>query len=263
MTKMRRLFLLILTVSCAFAVKAQVGQYRNDLAIGINGGVVLSNVGFVPKVPQNFYVGKSAGITMRYTAEKYFNSICAVVAEVNYTQMGWDERIWDSEDAPVINALTGEAEEYARTVNYIQIPFFARLGWGRERRGFQAFFQIGPQIGIYLSESTKANFDLSKPNVNDRISHISGPDINGNPFSNMYFKPIENKLDYGIAGGGGLEFSIPRVGHILLEGRYYYGLGNIYGNTKRDFFAKSNFQGIVVKMTYLFDIMRTKNSSIK
>ncbi len=70
---------------------------------------------------------------------------------------------------------------------------------------------------------------------------------------------IENKFDYGIAGGAGIEFSNPHIGHFLLEGRYYYGLGNIYGNSKRDYFGKSNFGNIVIKLTYLFDVIKTKN----
>ena len=68
---------------------------------------------------------------------------------------------------------------------------------------------------------------------------------------------------YGIAVGLGLEYSNRHLGHFLVEGRYYYGLGNIYGSTKRDYFARSNFGNIVVKFTYLFDIIRTKNSKIK
>ena len=70
---------------------------------------------------------------------------------------------------------------------------------------------------------------------------------------------IENKFDYGIALGLGAEYSVPKVGHFLLEARYSYGLGNIYGNSKKDYFAKSNYGQIVVKLAYLFDITRTKN----
>ena len=51
---------------------------------------------------------------------------------------------------------------------------------------------------------------------------------------------------------------VTHLGHFLLEGRYYYGLGNIYGDTKRDYFARSNMGSIVIKMTYLFDIVKTK-----
>ena len=69
---------------------------------------------------------------------------------------------------------------------------------------------------------------------------------------------VENKFDYGIAAGLGMEYSVPKVGHFLLEGRYYYGLGNIYGDSKRDYFAKSNHSSIVIKLTYLFDIVRSK-----
>lgn len=237
---------------------AQIGEYRNEFAVGVNGGVSLASVSFVPTVPQGQLVGKTAGLTLRYTGEKYFNSICAVVAEVNFTQMGWKERIWDRYDQPVVNQETGMAEKYSRIINYIQVPFFARLGWGRERSGFQGFFQVGPQLGYYLNEETEANFDLDHPNVTDRVSLISRPD-----YSNMYHMPVENKFDYGITGGLGVEFSHRHLGHFMLEGRYYYGLGNIYGNSKRDYFARSNNQAIVIKATYLFDLVRSKNPKIK
>ena len=190
----------------------------------------------------------TAGVTMRYTSEKYFKSICAIVAELNYVQIGWKEKIYDANDQPVVNSQTGLAEAYQRDMSYMQLPVFARLGWGRERKGVQFFFQAGPQLGLFLSESTKKNYDRT-----ERQLGVTAQDS----------MAVENKFDFGIAGGLGLEFSHPKVGHFLLEGRYYYGLGDIYGNSKRDYFARSNFQTITVKLTYLFDISRTKNSKIK
>lgn len=245
------------------ASKAQVGQYRNDLAVGVNGGYLLNKISFTPEVPQDMMGGMTAGLTVRYTCEKYFSSICAITAEVNYAQMGWKESILDMDNQPVINNDTGVAEEYSRRVTYIQVPLMARLGWGRERKGFQAFVQVGPQLGFYLSESTNCNFDIDHPNINARASHISGPTIGDNVFSNMYHLPVEKKFDYGIIGGAGLEYSHPKVGHFLLEARYYFGLGNIYGNTKQDYFGKSNNGAIVIKMSYLFDVIKTKNPKIK
>ena len=257
---------MLFTLHCSLFIspaRAQIGDYRNELAVGFNGGLTMSNIGFTPTIPQNWLMGKTMGFSVRYTGEKYFNSICAIVAEVNYAQIGWEERIWDLDDNPVINTITGLPEEYSRIIDYVQVPLLARLGWGRERRGFQAFFQVGPQLGFYLSEKTEANFDLDHPNMHQRTSPVSGPDTDGNHYSNMYHMPVENKLDYGIAGGAGLEFSNPHFGHIMIEGRYYFGLGNIYGNTKRDYFAKSNFGNIVIKATYLFDLMKSKNPKIK
>ena len=237
---------------------AQVGEHRSELAVGVNGGYVLSNVGFIPKVPQTNHTGLTGGLTVRYTSEKYFNSICAIVAEVNYAQIGWKEDILTTNDEPVINAVTGLPEQYQRDMTYLQVPVFARLGWGRERKGLQFFFQVGPQFGTFLSEKTKMNFpwDARTPAYSDGTGRTSG-------IVAQDTMAVEHRFDYGITGGLGLELSLPRVGHFLLEGRYYYGLGDIYGNSKRDYFARSNFSNIVVKLSYLFDLAKTRNSKIK
>ncbi len=46
-----------------------------------------------------------------------------------------------------------------------------------------------------------------------------------------------------------------KIGHFMLEGRYYYGLSDIYGNSKKDVFSRSNNGTIVAKLSYLFDIV--------
>lgn len=247
--QIRKLIISLTMLAPAITVSAQVGKYRNDLSIGVNGGYILSNVGFTPKVNQTFHGGITGGLSFRYVCEKYFSTICAVQAEVNYAQIGWKEDILDINDAPVINPVTGLPEEYIRTMTYIQIPVFAHLGWGREEKGFQFFFQAGPQIGFCIGESTKTNFNVNDANFDDRVNDIVAQDT----------MAVENKFDYGIAAGLGLEYSHPKVGHFQLEARYYYGLGNIYGDSKKDYFGKSNFGNIVLKLTYLFDLIRTKN----
>lgn len=210
---------------------------------------MLSKVGFTPTVQQKQHSGITGGVSLRYVCEKYFKTICSVYAEVNYAKVGWTEDILDIENNAVLISGTGEALKYQRDITYVQIPVFAHLAWGREERGFNFFVNLGPQIGIYLNESTTTNFDETTSTENDRVSNITA----------QYDMPVEKKLDYGIAAGAGMEYSIPKVGHFLLEGRYYYGLGNIYGSSKKDYFGKSNFGQIVVKASYLFDITRTKN----
>lgn len=249
----RLLFLLVLV---PLLLKAQVGEYRTDFAIGANGGYMLSNVGFVPDVPQGYLGGLTGGLSMRYTCEKYFKSICSIVAEVNIAQTGWKEEIRDVDNQPVYYYDDTERTSplaYERQITYVQIPLMARMGWGRERKGFQFFFQVGPQIGMFLSEKTTTNIVPGYGTLNQRSSNVVAQDT----------MAVENKFDYGIAGGAGIELSFPRVGHFLLEGRYYYGLGNIYGNSKSDVFGKSNFGQIVIKATWLFDLVRTKNDKIK
>ena len=226
---------------------AQVGSHRNEFAVGVNGGYVLSNVGFVPKVTQAFHGGMTGGVSFRYISEKYFQTLCSIHAEINYVQAGWKEDIVNLQNEPVLNKNTGLAEEYSRTINYIQVPIFAHLAWGKEQRGFQFFFQAGPQFGYMLNESTQMNFDLNQANVRDRA----------NTETTQYKMPVEHKFDYGIVAGIGVEYSLPKVGHLLLDARYYYGLGNLYGDTKRDYFARSNLSNIQLRLSYLFDITTT------
>lgn len=262
---MRRLVIilsfLIVHLSSTFA---QVGEYRRDLAVGLNAGYALSSLDFMPKVPQGWQGGMTGGLTVRYTCEKYFKSICAVTAEVNYAQIGWKEDILDMQDQPVpLHNDPTQTLRYSRQMNYVQVPVFARLGWGKERDGFQAFFQVGPQVGFFLNDKADTNFDVRDPAFNPGSDAYQ---YYGKRASNVVAQDtmaVENKIDYGIAVGVGLEFSNRHVGHFLVDARYYYGLGNIYGATKRDYFGRSNFGNIVVKFTYLFDIIRTNNSKIK
>ncbi|MBP3775816.1 MAG: PorT family protein [Paludibacteraceae bacterium] len=250
---MKRRLLFYLFVFLPFIAKAQVGEYRTDFAVGVNGGYILSKVGFTPDVPQSMLGGMTAGVTFRYTCEKYFKSICAIVAEVNIAQVGWKEKIQGMDNQPLYYEGSDVALHYERKMTYLQIPILARLGWGRERKGLQGFFQVGPQIGIFLGESTNTNLVDGQSPTEERSSNIVKQES----------MPVEKKFEYGITGGAGIEFSVPKVGHFLLEGRYYYGLGNIYGNTKSDYFGKSNFGQIVIKATYLFDLIKTKNDKIK
>ena len=241
---MHKRLISILFLFIPLLASAQIGEHRNTLSLGGNAGYNLSNIRFTPKVVQGMKGGINFGFTARYTVEKYFSMIASIQAEVNYSQMGWKEDIRGITDAAVINAATGLPEKYERTINYIQIPLFAHLAWGRENKGFNFFVNAGPQLGIYLNESTKSNFDFAQMNVDDRSNTIVAQDT----------MKVENKFDYGIAAGLGVEWAIPKAGRFTLEARYYYGLGNIYGDSKRDYFGSSNFGTITIKMGYLFDI---------
>ena len=154
-----RLVTIYIMMCSPLALLAQIGDYRNGLAIGFNGGYVLSNIGFNPNVSQTFHNGMSGGLTIRYVSEKYFKTICSIQGEINFTQAGWKENIVDVNKNKVINPITGQNEAYQRTINYLQIPIFAHLAWGREQKGVNFFVQAGPQVGLYLNESTSTNFN--------------------------------------------------------------------------------------------------------
>ena len=225
---------------------AQIGEHRNTLSIGGNAGYNMTTVRFTPKVPQGMKGGMNMGFTARYTVEKYFATIASIQAEVNFSQLGWKEDIRDMSNQPVINTVTKQAEKYERTINYVQIPFFAHLAWGRENNGFNFFVNAGPQLGIYVSESTKSNFDWATRNMDDRSNKVVAQDT----------MSVENKMDYGIAAGAGVEWATKKLGRFTLEARYYYGRCNIYGDSKRDYFGSSNYGTITIKLGWLVDIMK-------
>ena len=231
------LFLLgCLTIRPAFS---QVGEPRRNIAIGFTGGVALNTIGFDPTIKQNMHMGPTAGIVARFTSEKYFKLLCALQLELNYTQLGWDEKILDKNSDPL-------PDTYRRHQNYIQMPILARLGLGREEKGFMGFLVAGPQLGYCFGEKTEqSKFTLNEEGLPDRPNNMYS----------QYNTNIQHKFDYGITAGLGLELST-KIGHFLIEGRYYYGLSDIFNNSKKDIFGRSNNGTILAKFTYLIDIRK-------
>lgn len=233
---MRRLFAtLLMTVLLPLASAAQVGSSRADLAVGVNGGYTMNKVSFNPTIKQTMKGGRTFGITARYTCEKYLSAICAVQAELNYADLGWEEVI-DPEYS---------TDTYSRQIHYLQMPLLTRMAWGRELRGAQFFFLLGPQLGYSIGEK----------------EHYSTPwagQPRPNNITQQYGRKVENHFEYGITAGMGLEVSIKHFGHLQLEGRYYYGLSDIFHNSKRDPFGRSANGAIVIKATYLRDLLLTK-----
>lgn len=219
--------------TCAYAlpIHAQVGEQRHNFAIGVNGGVNMNSVSFSPTVKQKNLMGVNGGVTARYISEKYFKMICGAQIELNFSQHGWDEYY---EDYPELS--------YTRNMNYVEIPFLAHLAFGKER-GLQFFIHAGPQIGFLLGDSGKISGDWEGTTENTYIT------------TEQHGKAIDNKFDYGIAAGAGIELRT-KAGNFQLEGRYYYALSDFYGNTKRDFFSRSAHGAITVKLAYLFDLKK-------
>jgi len=207
-------------------VSAQIGDQRNNLSVGINGGVNFASVTLSPTVKQGSLMGINGGITARYISEKYFSMICGVQLEINYSQRGWKEKLEEEQ--------TGDP--YFRTMNYIEMPFLAHLAFGRER-GVRFFLNLGPEVAFLISEkeTTKEYTKLST--------------------TFQYGKMADNKFDYGITGGAGLELRT-KAGNFLVEGRYYFGLADFYNNTKKDDFSRSAHSVITAKVTYLFDLKK-------
>lgn len=208
------------------AIKAQT-LYESRVSIGGKAGVTLSNTMFAPSVKQKMLMGYTAGVTFRYAEEKNFG----LLAEFNLTQRGWKE---DFEEYPF---------EYSRQLTYLQIPIMTHICFGNTK--MKGFFNAGPEFGFMIGESVTSNFD-----VND-YSNIQGFPIT-NRHNEQLVLPIKNKIDYGISAGAGIEFIAKHKHSFMLEGRFYYGLGNIFGSRKKDAFSASTSMSIMITLGYMY-----------
>lgn len=233
MKKIRLIVLLAMSFFAIMPMMAQLGEIRNNLAVGVNGGLNMSQVDFSPSIKQKSQNGMSMGVTARYISEKYFNMLCGIQVELNYSQRGWNENIED-----------GSENTYSRTMNYLEVPMLAHLAFGKDAldRGVRFFLNLGPQFAFFLNEK-------------ENMSENWNPAYRPNGVVQQYGKMVENKFDYGIVGGAGLELSTG-IGHFLLEGRYYLGLSDFYKSTKKDEFGRSGHSFIGVRLTYLYDIIK-------
>lgn len=223
---MKRLLLLI--AFCALLLPA-VGEthYKPRISLGGRAGVSMGRVSFSPSVKQGWNMATNGAVTFRYTEEKLFG----LIAELGWVQRGWKE---DFEEAPLT---------YNRTLTYIQLPVLTHIYFGSRR--VKAFINLGPQICYLISDNISSNFDYTNPFA------AEGFPSRNRMVEQMTMK-VKNKFDYGICASVGGEFFIAPRHSVLLEARYYFGLGNIYPAQKADTFSASRNMSLEFSLGYFF-----------
>ncbi|MDE7411151.1 MAG: PorT family protein [Paramuribaculum sp.] len=218
----------VLTLLCGLYSSAQ-RQYEPHFAVGAKGGMSFSRMEFVPGVEQTMNMGMILGFQARYTEENFFG----LIGELNLVQGGWQEVFDETQFS------------YSRTLTYIQLPILTHIYFGG--KNFKGFVNLGPSVSYLIGDNISSNFDYRNPTF-----------VQGFPYQNRRLNQmkmeVENKFDYGITAGLGMELIIKRRHSLLLEGRYYYGLGNIFPDAKKDEFSASRGSSIHVTLGYLFHL---------
>lgn len=210
----------------ALTLQAQDNDFKPELYIGAGAGVVYTTVDFQPKVLEESVMGYKAGISAKYITEKHLG----MALELNYTQRGWAET--DETDP----SLT-----FSRTLNYLEMPIMTHIYFGRKIR---YIINLGPQVSYLLGSSSDMSSTLS-----DLVAQQ--PQEGPNPF--VRFLDADNKFDYGLVGGMGMSFN-SGIGTFDLEGRYYYGLADVFSNRREDFYSRSASRIFEAKLTYFIKI---------
>lgn len=222
---MKKLILLLTALSAVFALSAET-HYKSQIFIGARGGVSMGTISFSPSVRQTWNMGSTGAVSVRYTEEKLFG----ILAELGWVTRGWKE---DFEEAPF---------SYSRSLTYINLPILTQIRFGSRR--FKSFINLGPQFAYMIGSSVSSDFDYMNP------GSVSGFPLNRQ--TEQMKLDVKNKFDYGICASLGFEFFVQPRHSVMLEGRYYFGLGNIYPARKADYFSASRCMSIEITLGYSF-----------
>ncbi|MDE6853863.1 MAG: PorT family protein [Muribaculaceae bacterium] len=220
--------LLVAFVALVSLSAAAETHYKPHVFVGARGGLSMGQMSFSPSTKQLWNMGSTGAVTFRYSEEKIFG----LIAELGWVQRGWKENF---EQVPL---------NYRRTLTYINLPLLTHIYFGSRR--YKGFVNLGPQVSYMIGDKIESDFDYEHPgNVKDfprnrRYEQLS--------------MDVKNKFDYGICAGVGMEFYVHPRHSVTLEGRFYYGLGNIFPAAKADVFGASRPMSIEVTLGYNFRI---------
>lgn len=175
--------------------------------LGLTGGWSASKAKLINPYMRTHSVydgGADLGVTFKYykpnpRADFYVEKLAGVQLELVLTHHGYRTHPQDSLEQP-----------YRRLNTYLMLPTMAQF---RFRLGGMAFVHVnvGPYMAYMLNAQTgeqraDGQFDMQ-------------------PYQ---LKPLrDNRVDYGIIAGLGLSLEL-RWGVLQVEGRYGYGLGDMY-----------------------------------
>lgn len=222
---MKKLIIFLTALMSVLALSAET-HYKSQVFIGARGGVSLGSVSFSPSVKQTWSMGSTGALSVRYTEEKLFG----ILAEIGWVTRGWKENF---EETPL---------SYSRSLTYINLPILTQIRFGTRR--FKTFINLGPQFAYMIGSSIKSDFDYMNP------ASVAG--FPSNRQTEQMKLEVRNKFDYGICASLGFEFFVQPRHSIMLEGRYYFGLGNIFPARKADYFSASRCMSVEVTLGYSF-----------
>ena len=223
---MKRLAFIFTALVVSFTAFSQT-HYEGTISIGGKAGATLSKVNFNPTVEQQMLPGMTAGMMFRYIEEKHFG----LIAELNLTQRGWKEKFDDID------------YNYSHRLTYLELPVMTHIFFGNQR--VKGFFNLGPELNVMIADGIKSNFEYQNAGGIDYF-------IQDTRHVEQMAMSISNRLDYGICGGAGLELNLNNRNSLLLEGRFFYGLTDIFPSHKTDVFSSSNSMTIMVTLGYFY-----------
>ena len=201
-------------------VRSQTIDFQPELTYGAHAGVTLSRIGFLPRISQTLLLQETGGLMARYISEKHFG----ILVELNFSLRGWKEK----------QDTVSQFNRYTRSLSYIELPVMTHF-----------YSNLGKRVRIVVNAGPQISFNIGEKVLEKEILIYPAP-----TYCDNY--PVQRKFDYGIGGGLGLEIRTG-IGNFILEGRYYFGLSDVFNNTRADYFQSSHNQIISIRLGYLME----------
>lgn len=218
----RLVLALVLLLGSIPSLSAQEAKVRppfsQHLWLGAHGGIMASRFSFTPSVRQSSYMGYVGGAMLRYDVERG----ASLQVELNYQRTGWRERY----DDPALS--------YQRELDYLDLPILSHLYF--DLGGAKLFLNLGPFLGYQLKESAQLTGEASMTEQ-ARLRHA---------LATRY------RLFWGLGGGPGLSISLGGRQRLELEGRFVYGLGNLFSTERTSAYVQSSEMRFGLTLNYLF-----------
>lgn len=224
MRSQKRLLLLIAVLACLWCQAGAQTRIPREVHVGLIGGANMSQYSFQPSITQKMHQGYMAGVGIRYIEETLFG----LQTELLVTQRGFADYY---ESHP--------EWQFERTLTYAEMPVMAHVYFKCGER-HEVSVDMGPKLGYYLLDSKRDEMpaDFGQP----------GSETEAYP-SAHHSLGVTQKFDYGIQAGLGYEFKFDKKVSLQIQGRYYYGLGNMWPDSKADDFELSANQSIQIVMS--------------
>ena len=209
--------ILYITTGLIFCSTFTFAQFSAGVKYGNSLSLIFSTDQFTPReVNDGLLRGQATGLVMQYITQPHFG----LQWEINYVEKGW------------IETFGNEADIFTTRLTYIDIPILGHAYIGKKTVRY--FINAGPYISYLIS------------NQEERGGTFDDEDI-----TFRYVEGRDNKLDFGIRGGLGIEI-LTSIGMFQIEGGYNFGVASILDKHITPITTSIQNQSVVITLGYLY-----------
>lgn len=188
--------------------------FQTDFYIGAQYGISWNDVQFSPTIEQKTFNGKRLSFVLRYVSDPHLG----LQLELGYDQRGW------------LETRDTLSSTYSRSIDYAEMAFYTHISIGN--RFIRPVILLGSYLSYPIGEQETYPSEWETPD-------------------SYYGNPLPKRLQFGLAGGVGIEL-VPKKSPVsfLIDGRYRTSLGGIFPT--KDGFVFSNSKGFMAQISGLY-----------